>query len=196
MVDKDGYVTKAWMPFLRDIGESLEQINAASEGNLIAVDSTGRLVGSSVTDQRGETFSAYNEDALEIDTSDDTLIIFDTVSNESDQFEKQSGSVDIVCLFDGTVKITYHTTVECTTYSNNTTIQQKLQLGRTDYTDIDGTLSECIIKSSSDRANMSAKRLLDVKKFDIIRSVFSVVSGSSTVETVAEACNITLERLK
>ena len=196
IVDSNGMVTKAWLPFFRDIGESLEKLKDTTAGNLITIDSTGRLVDSAVTALTGETFSAYNDEALEIDTSDDTLIIFDKVSSDSEQFKMQAENIDVVCLFEGTVKITYHSNLECTTYSNNTVIQQKLQLGRRDYEDINGSLKECIIKSASERPNMSCKKLLDVKKFDIIRSIFSVSSGSSTVKTVAGACNITLERLR
>jgi len=195
ILDDNGRLSKEWHPFFNELYAMLKGVKTGSSGNLVSIDSLHRLGDSDVVASPDAFLSLYDQGGENEFTSGAWAdFTWDTTFKKNNNYSHSTDDEEIRLLFSGDIKITYHLTAYTSSYTDLTTANAKLQLYRTGWEDIDGTLSIAQL-GSGDNQNLTGKRILTVKKKDKLKLVGSVTAGSSTILTVANACSITIERL-
>lgn len=200
MVDlATGRITLPWKDYFRfwkEINSKINALDSYTPGNLVRISSDGNLVdgGSEFAISK---FSAYDDAGGISLGSSDTDLTWDTETWKDSDFYHTDGSAEIRCNFAGKVEITLYGTLYVATHVGTTIAQCRVrQWSARDmsWSDIGGLKAELTFSAASQRLNFTIMQTTSVLQDDRIKAVGIITSGSSTIDTIAGACGIKLER--
>lgn len=203
-VDDKGFFTSPWVEywaFIDNINDKVDKLTTYTPGNLVRITASGNiedaekvagLEGIAVYDSLGGTAAgaagAWTDMPYDTDTRKD--------SNFHHNDPASSNPIDIVCDFNGSVRMSMYGTLQLATYVDTTQVCVK----GTKYStlkgmeDISQLVTYMTFRAASQYMTYTVTQSVSVTSGNILRTAISAVSGSSTIKTVALATGVIVER--